>query len=204
MSELGLESGRVRVVPYSDAWPALYEAESARIRPFFAAAGGVEVALEHTGSTAVPGLAAKPIVDILAGLGREGDRSATIAALMQAGYSHRGEQGIAGRDFFRRGEPRQYHVHLTMIDSTFWNDHRLFREYLRSRPAVASAYQALKFDLAARYPTDRESYIEGKTVFVRATLASARGEASDGSSAHAPHPVDEEPDRREGEHEQQW
>lgn len=173
MSALGLESGRVRVVPYSDAWPALYEAESARIRTFLVASG-LDVALEHTGSTAVPGLAAKPILDILAGLKREGDRSAVISAVVQAGYSHRGEQGIAGRNFFRRGEPRQYHVHLTTIGSTFWNDHRLFREVLRSEPAVARAYQALKHELAARYPTDREAYIEGKTSFVQATLASAR------------------------------
>src|SRR5215207_8775872 len=152
MAELGLESGRVRVVPYSDAWPALCADEIARLRPPLAA----------TGSTAVPGLAAKPIVDILAGLEAEDGRAAVIAALRAAGYVHRGEQGIPGRDFFRRGEPRQYHLRLTRLGSGFREDHRLFRDWLRTHPATAAEYAGLKRALAARFPTDREAYIDGK------------------------------------------
>lgn len=173
MRTLGLESGRVRVVPYSDTWPALYEAEVARVAPFLASAG-VSLVLEHTGSTAVHGLAAKPIIDILAGLDAEKDREAAIAALQGAGYVHRGEQGIPGRDFLRRGDPRQYHVHLTRIGSSFWRDHRTFRDWLRAHPDVAAEYMLLKQQMARQFPTDRESYILGKTAFVERVLEAAR------------------------------
>jgi GrpB-like predicted nucleotidyltransferase (UPF0157 family) len=178
MTELGLESGRVRVVPYSDAWPALYAAEIARVSPFLAAVG-VGLVFEHSGSTAVPGLAAKPIIDILAGLTAEDERGAAIAALQAAGYVHRGEQEIPGRDFFRRGDPRQYHAHLTTVGSAFWHDHRAFRDWLRMHPDAAAEYVALKRALAARFPSDREAYINGKAAFVEAVLREARasGEA---------------------------
>jgi GrpB-like predicted nucleotidyltransferase (UPF0157 family) len=173
MAELGLESGRVRVVPYSAAWPALYVAEVTRLAPFLAAAG-VRLALEHTGSTSVPGLGAKPIIDILAGLEDEHDRTAAVSAIGRAGYVHRGEQEIPGRDFFRRGDPRQYHLHLTRIGSDFWRDHLAFRDWLRSHPDAADAYMALKAQLARQYPTDREAYILGKTSFVESVLQAAR------------------------------
>jgi GrpB-like predicted nucleotidyltransferase (UPF0157 family) len=173
LSKLGLESKTVRVVACDDTWPATYAAEIARMSPAIAAAG-LALALEHTGSTAVPGLAAKPIIDILAGLQHESDRTNAIKALEAAGYRHSGEQGIAGRNFFRRGEPRQYHLHLTMEGSDFWNDHRAFREWLRSHPDAMREYASLKHALAAKYPADREAYIEGKTTFVERVLRVAR------------------------------
>jgi GrpB-like predicted nucleotidyltransferase (UPF0157 family) len=179
MRELGLESGRVRVVPYHDAWPVLYAAEIARMAPVLAAAG-VSLVLEHTGSTAVPGLAAKPIIDILAGLPAEEGRSAAIVALRAAGYVHRGEQEIPGRDFFRRGEPRQYHLHLTRVDSAFWHDHRTFRDWLRTHPDTTAEYMALKRMLAERYPADREAYIAGKTTFVKDVLGRPAGHHGSG------------------------
>ena len=79
---------------------------------------------------------------------------------------HRGEQGIPGREFFRRGNPRAYHLHLTAIDSTFWRDHLAFRDRLRADNSLRDAYAALKRDLAARFPRDREAYIEAKGPFV--------------------------------------
>jgi GrpB-like predicted nucleotidyltransferase (UPF0157 family) len=125
------------------------------------------------GSTAVPGLAAKPIIDLLGGHTVEVRREHVIAALVDAGYTHRGEQGILGRDFFRRGSPRQYHLHLTTLDSGFWHDHRTFRDYLRAHPDRAAAYAALKHQLAAQFPRNRPAYIDGKAAFVHATLADA-------------------------------
>ncbi|MFL5605546.1 MAG: GrpB family protein [Gemmatimonadaceae bacterium] len=172
---LGLASGSVRVVPYDPAWPDLYEAEVARLQPILLS-HGVALRLEHTGSTAVPGLAAKPVLDILAGRHGDDERAAAIAALQAGGYVYRGEQGIAGRDFFRRGDPRKYHVHLAAIGSSFWRDHRAFRDYLRAHPVAAAAYATLKQELAARYPRDRERYIDGKAAFVEQTLDAARRE----------------------------
>jgi GrpB-like predicted nucleotidyltransferase (UPF0157 family) len=170
VESLGLESGVVRVVPYDPAWPSLYEKEVARIMPILKARG-VSLVLEHTGSTAVPGLAAKPILDLLGGRRPDHDRQVAIDALEEAGYVYRGEQGIVGRDFFRRGDPRQYHLHLTEIDSDFWRDHRAFRDHLSTHPDALAAYAALKLELATRYPRDREAYIEGKTEFVAKILA---------------------------------
>ena len=175
MAELGLERGQVRIAPYSDAWPALYAAEVARLTPFLADAG-VHLVIEHTGSTAVPGLAAKPVVDILAGLEHSRDRAAAIDAIIASGYLHRGEQGIPGRDFFRRGQPRQYHLHLTAVGSAFWHDHRAFRDWLRTHPDAMAEYMTLKQSLAARFPKDREAYIDGKAAFVAQVLRAASGE----------------------------
>jgi GrpB-like predicted nucleotidyltransferase (UPF0157 family) len=170
---LGLESGAVRVVPYDPSWPGLYTAEAVRVAHVLSQYN-VSLVLEHTGSTSVPGLAAKPIVDILAGRLPDEPREAVIEALQSAGYTYRGEQGIPGRDFFRRGNPRQYHLHLTQVRSTFWLDHLAFRDYLRSHPDVAARYAALKLDLASLHPRDREAYIEGKTEFVHSVLVTAR------------------------------
>ena len=167
---LGLESGTVRVADYDPAWPALFEAEAERLRQCFRAVE-LPVTLEHMGSTAVPGLAAKPIVDILGGYPQGVEVTAYIAVLTSADYIHRGEQGIPGREFFRRGDPRSYHLHLTAIDSTFWRDHLAFRDRLRADNVLRDAYAQLKRDLAARFPSDREAYIAGKGSLVSEVLA---------------------------------
>ncbi len=192
---LGLASGTVRVVPYDAAWPTLYEAERARLASILAA-HDVALQLEHTGSTAVPGLAAKPIIDILAGWKANDERTRAMRALETAGYAHRGEQGIAGRDFFRRGDPRQYHLHLVRVGSTFWSDHLTFRDHLRHTPDAATAYAALKLALAERYSSDRGRYTDGKEEFVRAALASARAVEHQGGERDSPSLP-----RQNGEHE---
>jgi GrpB-like predicted nucleotidyltransferase (UPF0157 family) len=166
---LGLESGAVPLEPYDPAWPELFAAERERLQRIFAAAGLV-VTLEHTGSTAIPGLASKPILDILGGYAEGTPVTEHIDVLTAAGYLHRGEQGVPGREFFRRGNPRSYHLHLTAFDSPFWRDHLTFRNRLRADDALRDAYAALKRDLAARFPKDREAYIEGKGTFVNDIL----------------------------------
>lgn len=169
---LGLESGVVRLVQYDPDWARLFVAEAERLHKLLSAAGLV-VMLEHTGSTAVPGLAAKPILDILGGYAEGTPVKTCIDVLTSAGYVHRGEQGIPGREFFRRGNPRSYHLHFTEIDSPFWREHLIFRNRLRADKALRDAYAALKYDLAARFPRDREAYIEAKGPFVNSVLRSA-------------------------------
>ena len=164
---LGLESGVVRLVDYDSAWPELFRLESLRIATALAPP---TLRLEHVGSTAVPGLLAKPVLDILGGYPPTAGMSAIISGLERAGYVHRGDQGIPGREFFRRGEPRAYHLHLTVVGSDFWHEHLDFRELLRSNAGMRDAYGTLKRDLVSRYPRDREAYIEGKGPFVREAL----------------------------------
>jgi len=166
---LGLESGTVRVVEYDSTWPSIFADEADRLRQWFADSG-LRLVVEHTGSTAVPGLAAKPILDILAGYPEDASVAAYIEVLTAAGYVHRGEQEIPGREFFRRGNPRAYHLHLTAMDSPFWRNHLTFRDRLRADNALRDAYAALKRDLAARFPRDREAYIAGKESFVTEVL----------------------------------
>ena len=170
---LGLESGTVRVMPHDPQWSALFAREAKRIRAALAARD-LPLVIEHMGSTAVPGLSAKPIIDILAGWERVEVLPRLIATLQDAGYIHRGEQGIPGREFFRRGDPRQYHLHLAQFRGSFWQDHLVFRDLLRADVRIAGEYDTLKHRLAERYPRDREAYIDGKTAFVQEMLRHAR------------------------------
>jgi GrpB-like predicted nucleotidyltransferase (UPF0157 family) len=167
---LGLEPGTVRVVPYDGTWPALFAAEAARIG---AATDTLPLRLEHVGSTSVPRLAAKPILDILAGRPPGSSTAPYVQALVGAGYVHRGEQGIPGREFFRRGTPRAYHLHLAELEGPVWREMLRFRDSLREDPSLAAGYAALKLELAARFARDREAYIGGKGPFIARVLRAA-------------------------------
>jgi GrpB-like predicted nucleotidyltransferase (UPF0157 family) len=160
---LGLESGVVRLVEYDERWPALFAEESARI---LRAASDLPLKLEHIGSTAVPGLCAKPVLDILAGHPAAVPILDYVAPLERVGYQHRGDGGIAGHQFFRRGNPRAYHIHLVELGGTLWREYVAFRDRLRSDREAAARYAAIKRSLAAKFPRDRESYITGKSGFV--------------------------------------
>jgi GrpB-like predicted nucleotidyltransferase (UPF0157 family) len=171
---LGLESGVVRLVEYDSRWPALFSAEQHRLR---AICGPIPLQFEHIGGTSIPGMRAKPVLDILAGRSDRTPIADCVAALTQAGYEHRGQQGVPGREFFRRGQPRAYHVHLAEKDSPLWRDYLVFRDYLRTHSEAARQFADLKRTLAARFPRDREAYINGKSARVREILQRAIGAA---------------------------
>jgi GrpB-like predicted nucleotidyltransferase (UPF0157 family) len=160
---LGLESGVVRLVEYDERWPALYAEESVRI---VAAAAELPITLEHIGSTSVPGLCAKPVLDILAGHPAAVSILEYVPGFVRAGYEHRGDAGIAGHQFFRRGQPRAYHIHLVELGGALWREYLAFRDRLRSDRAAAARYAAIKRTLAQRFPRDRASYITGKSSFI--------------------------------------
>lgn len=136
-----------------------------------------EAVVEHVGSTSVPGLAAKPIVDLMLGVPRLADVEARIPALEEAGWEYvpEHEAVLPDRRFFARPvtRPRTHHLHAVELASAFWRDHLAFRDYLRAHPGEAAAYAALKRELAARFGRDREGYTEAKTSFVREALARA-------------------------------
>ena len=172
---LGLPRGTVRVVAPDLRWPGLFRAEADRLAAAVARAGLAPLALEHVGSTAVPGLAAKPILDLMAGSPPGADWQPYLEVAVALGYGPRGPQGVAGRELLVRGPEaaRTHHLNLTEAGGTFWCEHLAFRDRLRADPALAAAYAALKRDLAARHASDRGAYTTGKAAFVIAVLRCA-------------------------------
>jgi len=160
----------VVVLPYDVRWPALFGAERDRLAEIF---GERAAGIEHIGSTAVPGLAAKEIVDILLGLRPLELGPEDLDAMARLGYVYRGELGIPGRHFFQKGEPPTHHVHAVEHGSVEWLKHVHFRDHLRAHAGDAQSYAKLKRDLATRHPDDRDAYTEGKSPFVAAVLRRA-------------------------------
>lgn len=166
-----MDSDPVVVVEYDPRWPARFASERDSI---LAALDDLVTAVHHVGSTAVPGLAAKPIIDILVEA-RTADLSADqIVAMERLGYEYRGEAGIAGRRFFRKGQPRSHHVHLFEHGHPEVEKHLLFRDYLRAHPEEAARYATLKRDLAARFGADRAGYTDSKDSFIAKVVERAR------------------------------
>ena len=169
-------SDSVVVVDYDPRWPSMFEDEAARLR---AAAGPALVELHHVGSTAVPGLAAKPILDMLGGVRTLEDADALVPRIVAAGYVYdrTHEDELPRRRYFVRRGPdgvRTHHLHVVEMGSWFWTQHLAFRDHLRARPDVAARYAALKRELAARFPDDRVAYTSGKSEFIAACLPGAR------------------------------
>ncbi|MGI4787338.1 MAG: GrpB family protein [Janthinobacterium lividum] len=160
----------VVLATYDPSWPVIFLGEAQAIRQ---ALGDVLIGVEHVGSTAIPGLAAKPIIDIVASVTTFAAGTSTIPALEALGYDCRGECGIPGRLFFRKGVidfKRTHHLHLVEAGHEQWNSMRLFRDYLRSHPGEAQRYEALKHTLAERFRDNRAAYTKGKARFIQAVL----------------------------------
>lgn len=163
LARAGGRDAPVEIIEYDSAWPALYEAERERLMPLLA---GAE--LHHFGSTAVLGLEAKPVVDMIALVD---DLDALIAALVaEAGYRfpEAFNATLTHRRFlcFPSAAHRTHHLHL--VDEHAELERRLrFRDRLRTDPVLARAYVELKRELAARHRDDREAYTDAKSEFVR-------------------------------------
>jgi GrpB-like predicted nucleotidyltransferase (UPF0157 family) len=154
---------RIVVVDYDPAWPRVFETLRAPIR---AALGDIALAIHHVGSTAVPGLAAKPIVDIDVVV--PADRvAAAIAGLAAIGYEHKGDLGVPGREAMRHppGTPR-HHVYVCPEGNTALANHLAVRDYLRAHPDAARDYADLKTRLAVQFADDVDGYVEGKSTFL--------------------------------------
>jgi GrpB-like predicted nucleotidyltransferase (UPF0157 family) len=156
----------VRVVDYDPAWPVAFEREAALLTGIF---GADLVAVYHIGSTAVPGLPAKPIIDIMPVVHDIARVDLYNDDMMAAGYEPRGEYGIPGRRYFSKGgdEERSHHVHAFQIGNPGVARHLAFRDYLRGHSDVAQEYATLKITLARRFPHDIEGYMDGKDAFIK-------------------------------------
>lgn len=175
MFSLASESlDHVQIVPFDAAWAGLYEAEHARLKAQF---GLSFVALEHIGSTAVAGLAAKPIIDMMAASRSLESARAMVPSLEGLGYQLI-ETGMRDRLFFRRTAPSGQMYHLHIVEHAAWpnRNERLLRDFLRGHPDVAAEYGALKVRLAAEFAHDSLAYTKAKTPLVQEIIDRARAE----------------------------
>jgi GrpB-like predicted nucleotidyltransferase (UPF0157 family) len=172
----------IRLVPYDPTWPSRFTEEAKALK----AALGPWLAgpVEHVGSTAVPGLAAKPVIDIMAAvrdLPSSLEARRALVPLEYRYYPHRPDV----MHWFCKPSPRRrtHHLHLVPYRSRLWFDRLAFRDALRERPSVAAAYAALKASLAERHEFDREGYTEAKGDFVRRTLVTSGSNSPSSSSS---------------------
>jgi len=156
---------------YDPVWPQQFETLRSRIAP---ALGPLAAAIEHVGSTAVPGLAAKPIIDIDVLLRSRDDLAAAIKKLYSLGYLHQGDLGIPGRESFRAPlHDFPHHLYVCLPDYREFDRHIAFRDYLRTHPDDVVAYARLKRQLAAEHRTNRDAYTQAKSEFVKSMLQRA-------------------------------
>ncbi len=174
------ERAPVEICKYDTTWPLKFEKQKSDIMN---AIGDKVVAIEHIGSTAVPGLGAKPVVDIMVGLNEIDDAEDCIEPLKKIGYEYvpELEAEIPERRYFHKGPSnvpkKHYHLHMVQMHSEFWKVQILFRDYLRTHSDSAQEYFRLKKGLAAKYRLNREAYTEAKTSFIKSTIAKARSES---------------------------
>jgi GrpB-like predicted nucleotidyltransferase (UPF0157 family) len=164
----------VVIVDYDPEWPLRYEALRARIAE---AVGDLAAEIVHLGSTSVPGLAAKPVIDLNIQLRSSNDLPAVIERLAGLGYRHEGDLGIVGREAFATPPGYSVHDHHLYVCAPDWGGHAdqiAFRDYLRAHPKTAGAYSRLKRSLAAKYRENRGAYANAKAGFVAAVLKRAR------------------------------
>jgi GrpB-like predicted nucleotidyltransferase (UPF0157 family) len=163
-----MRASHVQVVDYDARWPAIFRELADRIWP---AIRDVALAIEHVGSTSIPGMAAKPVIDLDIVIASRAGLSPVIARLEPLGYRHRGNLGVEDRDaFFSPENVPRHHLYVCVQNSIALQNHIAVRDYLRAHPSDAAAYSALKKRLAARFPQDMPHYIEGKTPFLISIL----------------------------------
>lgn len=167
---LGLASNRLELHPYSEEWPHYFSQEKARIE---AAIGNDVLDIQHVGSTSVPGLMAKPIIDIGIAVEDFTEAHRCVEPMERIGYIYRGENGIPRRHYFKLGDPTTHHVHMNEISSDDWKGQISFRDALRNSAELAEAYAQLKQELAASNAGARMAYSDSKTGFITKVLVQA-------------------------------
>jgi GrpB-like predicted nucleotidyltransferase (UPF0157 family) len=174
------------VVDYNPGWPLLFEEEKARI---LAVAGNYIEDIQHIGSTSVPGLGAKPTIDILIVLRDLALVEPCLQPLQGLNYEYRGESGIPERHFFRKPQgsnswlERTHNVHMVVKGGEEWRRMLSFRDYLRTNPEAVQRYYLLKQELTTRYGSREDAYTgypEGKTEFIESAIrATTNGDTRD-------------------------
>jgi GrpB-like predicted nucleotidyltransferase (UPF0157 family) len=163
----------VRIVPYDPSWPRKFEMEKRRLLALFP---GVFLGLEHIGSTAVPTLAGKQIIDVIGGVRTMAQADELMPLLCANGYATSAEFNatlVDRRWLMRHAEGhRTHHLHLVIFDSKEWHLHLAFRDILRTDSNIRSRYAELKSSLATSLGSDRDAYTKAKSDFIAKTLQS--------------------------------
>jgi GrpB-like predicted nucleotidyltransferase (UPF0157 family) len=164
---LGLAPTAVRLADPTPLWKLLYREEEARLK---AALGPVILGLEHYGSTSVPGIKAKPILDILVGIQHLQDSVLLAAPLAGLGYEDAGMDMVPGHHIFGKGAERTHLLHVVEYQSAIWMEALRFRDALRTDAALARDYEALKIRLSEQYAGSRAEYTAAKASFIQSVL----------------------------------
>ncbi len=168
----------IAIVPYDSAWPLVFKDEQEKILSLFSDVR--RVAVEHMGSTAIVGMGAKPVIDMMLGLMDLNETQAHMPGLKALGYEHvpEVEKEIPGRSFFIKRNAqgiRTHHLHAVDLGRDFWFHHLLFRDYLSAHSADAKIYFEGKVQLALKFKNDRQAYTNAKTALVNEVMEKAEG-----------------------------
>lgn len=170
---IGLPRGTVKLSPYSDEWRLLYQNEKEEL---IQCIGEYIIDIQHVGSTSIPNLDSKPIIDIVIGIKKLNDGFLCIEPLKKLGYKYKGTMGESKRFFFAKGdeENRTHHVHIVEYGDRNWDNLTLFRDYLIKHLEVKNQYRALKKSLAQVYANDRDTYTSKKVDFILSVIKKAK------------------------------
>ncbi len=172
---LGTRGRHIEIAEYDPAWPRAFACEAEAI---LGACRTWVTTIHHVGSTSVPGLAAKPILDIVPVAASPAMCAESISGMTELGYRSRGENGIPGRFYFDKVVEGRTVVHAHMFPEghTDVRNHLVFRDYLRTHPDAAREYEELKRKLASKHRDNRKAYTEAKAEFINETLSAAGGD----------------------------
>lgn len=181
MTDQNSSDDAVYIVDYNPQWTKLAEEEVAVLKKLFLNQNWI-IDIQHIGSTAIPGMAAKPIIDIYIGASSIEEAIQAIEPLEKIGYVFWYDNPNKEKMFFVKGMPpfgtgRTHHVHIVKHDSDYWRARILFRDYMRSHPNEIQEYANLKYDLMQKYGNDREAYTDAKSEYIATILKKAGFEA---------------------------
>jgi GrpB-like predicted nucleotidyltransferase (UPF0157 family) len=170
---IGLQRGTVRLVPYTKEWEILFKTEKLLLKWIL---NGLVLDIQHVGSTAIPDMPSKPIIDIVVGVKTVNDFGECTKPLQSAGYLFRENASNWREFFFAKGpeEKRTCHLHLMKYNGEIWKDYLAFRDYLITNKKCARQYASLKEKLSKRFADNRAKYTASKSKFIRETIKIAR------------------------------
>lgn len=169
---IGLHKSLVTVYPYDETWPMEYKKEEKILREHLI---GLDIGIEHVGSTSIPGLSAKPIIDVAIGAKNEEDLFEVAKRLENAGYNLLNSYEEKGEVLARKGAPecRTHYIHIQLLGSEYWNEFMYFKRYMLDHPESVKEYQKLKEELSVKYADERKKYTASKNEFISNILKQA-------------------------------